>query len=276
MQTATGIDSYTDEVARLLRLPRRARSAALADLRGGLRAAALDLGADEAIHSFGPPPTTAERLEAEYGDPFRRSWLPFGLSPSTLGARARAAIDPAGPWFVPRVVGIGWDLNLGRLARTLGLVGFDDLDADVAGAIGASTWRWALAAVSAPAALAVAVATSGMSTMATAPAHWPMFGPADRWASPSEAFAPAVLFAVAAEGLALTALWPRFDLPLRLALLGFGASGAAMALSAAIMARWLGQAPGIWSLLSLAAGAVGAAFLVGVIVRAGRERVLDR
>ncbi|MDA8438148.1 MAG: hypothetical protein M0Z51_04685 [Propionibacterium sp.] len=275
MQTTTRIDSYADEVARLLRLPRRARAAALADLRGGLRAAALDLGAEGAVHSFGPPPATAERLEAEYGDPFRRSWLPFGLSPGTVGARARAAIDPTGPWFVPRVVGIGWDLNLGRLARALGLVGFDDLDGDVAAAISASTWRWALAAVSVPAGLAVVVATSGMSTMTAAPAHRPLFGPADRWASPSEAFAPAVLFAVAAQGLALTALWPRFDLPLKLALVGFGSAGAAMALSAAIMTRWFGHAPGIWSLLALAAGAVGAAYLIGAIVRTGRDRVLD-
>ncbi len=276
MGTTTSIDSYVDEVAGLLSLPRSARAAALNDLRDGLYAAALDLGADEAIHSFGPPQATAERLAAEYRDPFRRPRLPFGLSPRRLGARARAAMDPTGPWFVPRVIGIGWDLNLGRLARGLGLLGFDDLDDDVAAAIPSSAWRWAAGAVSASAAVAAGVAGSGIAEMATAPAHWPLLGPADRWASPGEAFAPALVFAAAAEGLAVAAMWPRLDLTMRLALVGFGVVGAAMALSAAIMTRWFGRVRGIWSLAVLAGAVVAAAALTGAIVRSGRTRVLAR
>ena len=135
-------------------------------------------------HTFGPPMATASRLDAEYGDPFHRSSLPFGLSPRTLGARARAAMDPTGPWFVPRVVGLGWDLNLGRVARALGLLDFDDLDDEVGRAIPDGAWAWALAAVSVPVGVAAAVAASGISAMRTAPAHWPLLGAATRWASP--------------------------------------------------------------------------------------------
>ena len=276
MRASNDIDGYVGEVARRVSLPRAARTSALADLREGLRAAALDLGPDEAIRRFGPAAATADRLQADYGDPSRRSSWPIGVAPRTLAARARAAMDPSGPWFVPRVVGIGWDLNLGRLARTLGLLGYDDLDDDVAGAVPATAWWWALAAVTTPATLAVAVSASAMATMRLAPAHWPLTGPADRWAPPGVAFAPTLVFAAAAEGLALAALWTRLDLPVRLALVGFGAAGAVMALSAAIMTRWFGRAPGVWSFLGLAVSAVGAASLAGLVVRAGRVRVLAR
>ena len=268
------IDSYADEVAAHLRLPRRARAAALADLRGGLRAAALDLGAEEAVHSFGPASATAARLDAEYADPFRRAWLPFGLSPRTLAARACAAMDPSGPWFVPRVVGVGWDLNLGRLARALGLLGFDDLDDQVARSVPDGAWRLALAAVSLPVAAAAAVAAAGIGAMPSAPAHWPLLGPADGWASSDVAFAPALVVGAAAQALALAALWGRAELPVRLALIGFAAAGATVALGIAVMTRWLAQAPGALSLVPLAAAALAGAALAGAIVRSGRSRVI--
>ncbi|HEX2857794.1 MAG TPA: hypothetical protein VHO26_10020 [Propionibacteriaceae bacterium] len=270
------IDSYVDDVDAHLRLPRWSRLQALADLRAGLRAAALDLGAEEAVHTFGPPASTAERLASEYADPFHRPWLPFGLSPRSLGARARAAMDPAGPWFVPRVVGVGWDLNLGRLARAVGLLNFDDLDDDVARAIPHGAWRWAFVAVSVPAGLAAAVAASGLGAMRIAPAHWPLLGPADRWAPPAEAFAPVLVFAAVAETLAVAALWRRADLPVRLALAGFGSIAAVLALGAAITTRWLAAAPGGLSLATLGIGALGAASLVGAVVRTGRTRVRAR
>ncbi|HET9126491.1 MAG TPA: DUF5808 domain-containing protein [Propionibacteriaceae bacterium] len=270
------IDSYVDDVDAYLRLPHWSRLQALADLRAGLRAAALDLGAEEAVHTFGPAASTAERLASEYTDPFHRPWLPFGLSPRSLGARARAAMDPAGPWFVPRVVGIGWDLNLGRLARAVGLLNFDDLDDDVARAIPHGAWRWAFVAVSVPAGLAAAVAASGVGAMPIAPAHWPLLGPADRWAPPAEAFAPVLVFVAVAEALAVAALWRRADLPVRLALAGFGSIAAVLALGAAVTTRWLAAAPGGLSLATLGLGALGAASLVGAVVRTGRTRVRAR
>lgn len=276
MHRTDAIGDYVDEVASSLRLPRRARLNALADLRGGLRAAALDVGVEEAIHSFGPAQSTATRLDAEYGEPGRRSWLPFGLSPRTLADRARAAVDPAGPWFVPRVVGIGWDLNFGRVARALGLVGFDDLDEDVGRAVPAGVWGWSLAAVSIPVGLAATITASGLSAMRTAPAHWPLLGPANRWAPADVAFAPALGFAAAAEALALAALWARSGLPVRLALVGFAAGGATMALGIAVMTRWQAAAPGVLSLAVLACGAAAGGSLVAAVVRSGRSRVLAR
>jgi len=270
------IDSYVDDVDAHLRLPRRSRLQALADLRAGLRAAALDLGAEEAVHTFGPAASTAERLASEYADPFHRPWLPFGLSPRSLGARARAAMDPAGPWFVPRVVGIGWDLNLGRLARAVGLLGFDDLDDEVARAIPHDAWRWAFVAVSVPAGLAAAVAASGVAAMPLAPAHWPLLGPADRWAPPDVAFAPVLVFAAVGEALAVVAVWRHADLPVRLALAGFGSIAAVLALGTAVTTRWLARAPGGLSLATLSVAALGAASLVGAVVRSGRTRVRVR
>lgn len=43
--------------------------------------------------------------------------------------------------FATKVVGWGWDLNVGALAVKLGLLRPDDLDEDVLSAIPASTWR---------------------------------------------------------------------------------------------------------------------------------------
>jgi hypothetical protein len=56
--------------------------------------------------------------------PEQRTWegrllgvVPYSLQRPTL-ARAKARVwAPDGPLFVPKVFGIGWDLNLGRLVR---------------------------------------------------------------------------------------------------------------------------------------------------------------
>ena len=60
--------------------------------------------------------------------PRRRHWhgriarlVPYDLRPPTL-ARVRASLwDPKGAFFTPPAFGVGWSLNLGRLARRLGL-----------------------------------------------------------------------------------------------------------------------------------------------------------
>ncbi|HSD81990.1 MAG TPA: hypothetical protein VLB47_15075 [Solirubrobacteraceae bacterium] len=47
--------------------------------------------------------------------------VPYDLRPPTAGRVRRALWNPGGPLLGPHPVGVGWTLNLGRVARLLGL-----------------------------------------------------------------------------------------------------------------------------------------------------------
>lgn len=64
--------------------------------------------------------------------------------------------DPADPRiFVPRAIGIGWDINLGAVAVKLGWIRPDDFDDDVLGAIPPQFAQGMRAALAATAGLAI-------------------------------------------------------------------------------------------------------------------------
>ncbi|WP_432558485.1 DUF5808 domain-containing protein [Granulicoccus sp. GXG6511] len=144
------MNPYVTDVARHLSGVRRAdRDAALRDLEE-----LLATGVTPA--ELGPAEEYAAGLREQLGRP--RFRFPGGL---WMGREARARLwAPADPrLFVPRSLGIGWDLNVGALAVRLGWLRPDDADADVFAAIPAGVRAAqravpvALAALSVPAAI---------------------------------------------------------------------------------------------------------------------------
>lgn len=204
----TTIDGYVEEVAARLELRGRRRDVALATLRADLAAAASELGEAGAVEGFGPARETAARL-AEEATRDRaagagRFSVPLSLDPRGIPARARAAFDPAEPrLFVPRVLGVGWDLNLGAAAVRLGLLRPDDLDDAQYADVRPVELARGRAGVAVCAAATAGLAVTGIRRGALLPAHWGIDGRPDRWAAPWPALAPAL--AVSAASVVLPA-----------------------------------------------------------------------
>lgn len=118
--------TYIDDVAAHLTLRGRARRDSLADLR--------DLLSDPEIslEELGSPTEYAAALNEMFdGGPTRLLGVPVALM-TGLGRRMAGTFDPADQRLViPRVFGLGWTLNLGRVAVGLGLLNPDDVDDDV-------------------------------------------------------------------------------------------------------------------------------------------------
>jgi hypothetical protein len=271
------LDAYVGEVSRHLPLAGAARRAALDDLGRALREASDALGPQEAVRSFGPACATAERLASESTEGPRSGpvlfGIPLGLDPRTMGSRLRATMDPAGPWFVPRVVGAGWDLNVGRALREVGFVRGDDLDEDVAAAIPASRWRLAAAAGVAGYAAALAVSVTGIRRMRQAPLHWPATGPANAWGSPRIAFGRTLALGAVGVGLVLASQRSRASLANRLGCLSGGVVVIDLAAGMTALTRWGGHRSGAWVLLVLGGSIVRAMLLTGGLVRSGVANV---
>lgn len=203
--STTTIDAYARRVAAHLRLRGRHRREALTTLREDLLAAAGELGEAEAVAGFGPPAETAARLAEEHAPRERRWAVPVSLDPRGIADRARRTFDPGEPRvFVPRVYGLGWDVNLGAVAVRLGLLRPDDLDdaqfADIRPAEHVRARAGLAAATVATAGLVVV----GLRRGAALPAHWGPSGRPDRWARPLPALAPALVTAGTAVALPVT------------------------------------------------------------------------
>src|SRR4051812_25446905 len=106
----TGKDEKTtgkagDRKRRIRRRVRRARR-----IRRGLTLAAFGAAIAEELRKPSEQRTWEGKLLGV---------VPYSLQRPTL-ARAKARVwAPDGPLFVPKVFGIGWDLNFGRLVRLL-------------------------------------------------------------------------------------------------------------------------------------------------------------
>lgn len=119
--------SYIDSVAAHLTLRGAAREQALADLQDLLR----ELDPEE----LGCPAEYASALNEQFGAspglPERLLGVPLSLI-SGLGDRFAGTFDPADErLLVPRLFGMGWTLNMGRLAVLLGLLRPDDVDDEI-------------------------------------------------------------------------------------------------------------------------------------------------
>lgn len=180
--------------------------------------------------------------------------------------------------LLPRVVGLGWDLNFGALAVRLGLIEPDAEDVPFA-SVPESAFRAALAL---PAALAVVTvahyAVRGPSLPARLPSHFDAAGRPDRWVSRGAAAATDVALAVLPTAWAAWSVGARRPVTGRVAALALAAAtgGTAAALTVARAEASAGR-PHPW---------VGPATLVGLLAplggtllglaRAGRRAELRR
>lgn len=117
--------SYIQQVDAALTFSGSARRQALNDLR--------DLLTEVSADDLGGPAEYAAALNEQLGDVQRDSILGMPLSLiSGLGERLANTFDPADDrLFVPRLFGIGWTLNMGKVAVALGLLRPDDIDAEI-------------------------------------------------------------------------------------------------------------------------------------------------
>ncbi|MFL0578617.1 hypothetical protein [Dietzia sp. 179-F 9C3 NHS] len=106
--------------------------------------------------------------------------------------------------FVPRVYGLGWDVNLGAVAVRLGLLRPDDLDDTQFADIRPAEHVRARAGLAAATVATAGLVVVGLRRGAALPAHWGPTGRPDRWARPLPALAPALVTAGTAVALPVT------------------------------------------------------------------------
>ncbi len=205
--------TYLEQVrAHLGRLPQADTAAILADLTEALLDhASGDLASIEA--TFGSARDYAQTARTAFTDPSpgpgeprpaqaRLLGVPVDLrGPTDAAVRARMW-DPGNPAiFVPRLVGIGWRVNLGAVAVRLGLLRPDDCDEDVLEQIPAGTRRVARSVPLALSVTTVALLIRRWRQLPdTVPTSWDITG------RPSAAQPKGVLLGIVALGLG-PALW---------------------------------------------------------------------
>ena len=180
--------------------------------------------------------------------------------------------------FLPRVVGLGWDLNFGALAVRLGLIEPDAEDVPFA-SVPDSAFRTALAL---PAALGVATvahyAVRGPSLPARLPNHFDGAGRPDRWVTKGVAAATDVALAVLPTAWAAWSVKTRRPVAGRVAALALAAStgGAAAALTVSRSEAADGRAHRWVGPLTLAGVLVPLGGTLLGLARAGRRAELRR
>jgi hypothetical protein len=131
--TTSPIDDYIHQVDHHLKLRGRARQQALDDLRDALNEAADAI--DDAIALTGLPEDYAASLNDQFAPPGGRSGTILGIPNSLtrgIGRRMAGTFNPSDPrLIVPRVLGLGWTLNMGAVAVKLGLLNPDDVDDEI-------------------------------------------------------------------------------------------------------------------------------------------------
>jgi hypothetical protein len=189
--------TYVDEVAaRLGGLSLSVRGAALDDLR-----AALAEGATEA--DLGTPSEYAAAVRAAFvidDEPQSEQGTVFGVPYETRGAtdagvRGRIWAPSEPRILVPRLLGLGWTVNLGAVAVRLGLLRPDDWDDET---LDAADPRLLTALRYTPAvwaAVAVAVSIRTWRRGEPVPTQWSGWGRPEGWSAPSAALLPAALAA---------------------------------------------------------------------------------
>lgn len=210
------VDDYVAQVREALRaLPPAQFTEALADVRDYF-AEALPEGAGAqdvavAAAALGSPSSYASAVLS--GDPARGRagdiasgelvGVPYDLRLPTAERAASRWWDPENPRiFVPRVFGLGWDLNFGAIAVKTGLVRPDDEDVPFAG-VGRSVFLKALGVPAALAAAAIVFALAVQSSLpATVPIHWAIDGAPDMFWSKGSALLMALVVMVVPTVLA--------------------------------------------------------------------------
>lgn len=206
--------------------------------------------------------------------------VPYDVRVPTSERVAERWWNPRDPrLFVPRVFGVGWDLNFGALAVTLHLIDPDAEDEPFA----LVPMRDFLIALAVPVGLTMAMAASFAilrgSLPAQLPVHWNASGEVDRYGSQATAFGFLFLLAVIPAAWAVWSVMARRSPLARGAVIGFATFLSALA--AGIWAMTLGSvrtgmAP--WWLVLVLIGVAGGLAL-GVLVflaRSGRAQEMAR
>lgn len=273
-------DGYLRAVrAHLGRLHRADRRRTLLALSAQLKELA-ETGGDP-VSTLGDPATyAAHLLEALLEEPpaDNARWRILGFPVETRGplsAEVRSRTwDPANPrLFVPRLLGIGWSLNLGAVAVRMGLIRQDDIDDDVLTCIPKRDLRLAQVV---PMVIAGATATALALTWRTLPPNVASGfgidgiprGEASRW----------TLTGAVALGVG-PALWAQpSDLPIEDRLVRSAIATSLATISAGVVAATIAQAEnpgGRWGLLMLPTIPVAVGTSLAVIVaplRSGLRR----
>ncbi len=264
-------------------LPRGDRKRALGALAAQVQEIE-ELGGDPRAVLGEPAQYAAELIDAlaHHSPADSPNWRVLGVPIETRGATnadVRSRVwDPANPQLlVPRLLGIGWSVNLGALAARLGLIRPDDTDGEVLEAIperdlqlargvplviaGASAATLAVLWRSLPDSVASGFTATGLPR-----------SEAPKW----------TLLATLGLGLG-PALWAqRPDVPVEDALVRAASATSLAVISASVVAATVLQARragGRWGLLTVAALPAAAASSLAVIVlplRAGLRRVWQR
>ncbi|HET6351861.1 MAG TPA: DUF5808 domain-containing protein [Coriobacteriia bacterium] len=206
--------------------------------------------------------------------------LPYEFRVPTAERVASRWWDPSNPHvFVPRVFGIGWDLNFGALAVRFGWIEPDAEDEPFASTPESAFMACLMLPVALFAFVVISYAVTVASLPTRLPVHWNLAGHADNWASAEWAFMPLALFA------GLSTLWAAYstvrDRPrlLRGAVTGFAAflSG----ISAAVWALTLFTVAGVESVwlppaLILTSAFVAPLLVLTVLARTGRRAEIER
>ena len=205
--------------------------------------------------------------------------VPFDVRPPTAERVLRTMWAPTDPrLFLPRSLGLGWDLTFGALAVRLGLIEPDAEDVPFA-SVPESAFRAALAL---PAALTVATvvhyAVRGPGLPAHLPSHFDAAGRPDRWVPKAVAAATDMALAVLPTAYAAWSVGTRRPVAGRVAALALAAatSSTAAALTVSRSATTDGRGRPWVGPLALASilGPVGGTLLG--LARAGRRAELRR
>lgn len=265
--------------AHLDRLSRADRRRALSALSAQLEELA-EVGGDP-VAALGDPASYATHLGQALTDETSADsvrWRVLGMPVETRGPvsadiRSRTW-DPANPrLFVPRLLGIGWSLNLGSVAVRMGLIRPDDTDDDVLAHIPRRDLRIAAAV---PAVIAGATAAAlALAWRGLPPTVASGFGLAGR----PRGRAPRWTLIGAAVLGAGPALWAqRRDVPIADRLVRVASATSLSVISSGVVAATIAQARdsrGRWGFLVAAALPVSVAASLAVIVaplRSGLRR----
>lgn len=196
-----------------------------------VRSVLTDLGEPETFGAY-----LCDVVEPATGpdaDAYRVLGVPIELRLPTaqrVASRWWAPTDPR--LLVPRVFGIGWDLNFGAAAVRLHLIEPDAEDEPFASTPERSFAIYLLVPLALFAALVVSYVAARSSLPTRLPVHWGINGQADRFAPAMWAFAPLAIMSAAASGWAVWSVVTRRAPLQRAAVIGLATfvSGLAVAL----------------------------------------------
>lgn len=281
------IDAYLAEVrGHLSPLGASDRDEALVELESLLRADADRAGEAAAVAALGDPATYAagvleafepdEVAEAD-GRPVPQGHvlgMPYdfrGASVERIGSRVWNPADPR--IFMPRMFGVGWTINLGAIAVTLGLIRPDDVGDESYDRIPKGALNVTLAVPAALAAIAVVLMVVAWPTLpAEVPIHWGVSGTPDGWASRTVVIGALLALAIVPAALTYARVLRR-DVSARsrlLAAAGLGMEAVlVLGIAAVTVADANGGASGNWVLLVVLATLAVPFLMLYMPLRAG-------